>query len=1687
MPNLYKDLQETPTEPSSDYLGADTPLLKGGMSEADRRELERRYISKGFTIGQPPYKPSPTMEAIGETGEDVQRYLARFGEAAASMTGAKGAFESLQTLTERPDIVREQYKQYPYEMGKAAFLSIPEMFKGIGETIYSLPETWKDPETHAAILGLGLMAKGAFRKAPGKALISKEGPIAEKVSRAEAAKEFLRKGGPGNTIAEEWYRETIGARPGTALYTGLPIDKLPEAIGQIGKALSPFMEKFTKFASGSKILFENPDTIRNIYMMTLKGHPEDLQNAVNYMETLVGKDKVDSALDEVIKEDTTKTIQDIVSKEPEKLPTTPSDVISIKEGELPDLTVKPKVEFVGGVPRADYVRAWKAGQKHPEYAKFANNVQTYIRDWSLQYDPEGKTKVHPVVKQVDARLFPLISKFKNYSDPAEITKLDDMSRKIEVARKYVEVSKEHLGPEKYTLSNNYLDEYQKIIAIVKKSPNIAPLNRFHESYNNVLTKPIYIGVSEDVAKLIQSEGQLTPSKTVMPTKANPTSDLIYLTADINEARKRGPVVYQIDPKGITKSRESMYVDLTEVSKKEMNTAKSFAYNKSIDRYNKQGHLQLWPVKIEKPIPDKAFWAERFKPIKLDHPVPIYRGFYSSAEHPLPTVGEQMSTATGSWTLKKETAITFAQSYANKAEGRTPVVLTSSTQEYIPGSPNEAEVFDVRDAVPVEKVELLELRPLTKTEAKEQGWMPPTYIGMGAGGLQGFFEKPTKKELPSDVVFGTPDVLKDIWDLFRNKKHILPPMERLPEEGAYPTIKTDDGSLYFGNKNQVHVDIVIDKKIPLDRIIAGGWIQNGHFEPSLRSGFVGPEWEAWVDAMKTFPKVSFQKIRDIVHSREKELELKQEQYEKNVSLIEKSPTYIGMGAGGLQGPLEALWTKLTNIYNRRGISLTDKAKELIYGTITSKGMRRSGFNIAKASEPKIEEIFKEGGILDRIVKDHIDTAKAQEATGLSQKQLRDLEEETKPALVSALEETKLTEPAPTEEPPTTTEPTAELNLEDFKKEDIIKFGLTKKEKLLLTASMKDVPDVKQGVVRTTVSWLKQLPPNVQNLTYFNVLNSDSVTVDLDKALTTEVENLAKKYNFKLANSERVSRYLLNQDEFGQLALKLSGIKPLSLKDLTPEEVSVMNEVKKGYQEMAAKVNSARESLGLEPMGIRENYMTILQKAESIGDLGIKAIDNAFRKIKVTRPSFRFAKARVGGTNAVNLDILEVYQVYMHSANRLISFTKASKEISQFAHLIKTTHPNLSNSLTWWLHRTLTNRLGSIGSAFWDSLMSGVRRRIYRSVIVGSAKIAVNQLGTIPVLVANTPVKSLLGGLIDTLKPKSKANSSKVLKVRSIELDFADYAKSLFGNIGKAWTNIGSFPATKIDHMMGYLTFNCKFNEGISKGMTELEAMKFAEQETAGIMGMSRMHGVTPLQRTQLGRTLSMFNLTALSEINTMYDATIKNPNNWNAWIRLGKYVFAIAIWNMITEDGLGIPSFFPRPVKVLIQDIKHKKDWWTIVKDEAIEFGQMVPVVGGGMRFASTRGDYNLSKGFGGPSLGLVEDLVKFGLTSPDKWKASQAIRIAGAALGIGGTAQLSKIVAELERKMSRVYGKGYSKALIDSLRRAIWGSTGAETERDIKRERRISSFKSFLDSSVPTENVISATGTTGFSKYEDLR
>lgn len=610
---------------------------------------------------------------------------------------------------------------------------------------------------------------------------------------------------------------------------------------------------------------------------------------------------------------------------------------------------------------------------------------------------------------------------------------------------------------------------------------------------------------------------------------------------------------------------------------------------------------------------------------------------------------------------------------------------------------------------------------------------------------------------------------------------------------------------------------------------------------------------------------------------------------------------------------------------------------------------------------------------------------------------------------------------------------------------------------VTDEMRAMPDIKQGFITPTPQWMEKIGPTAVDNFLWPVIETDIKITKVKQLFNGNFNKLLSELGIKHANSRRIGTYLAGLDPEGQIILQKMGITETPV--LTGKEMELAQRIRLGFENMHREINALRERLGMKPLGYVQNYYTLLQKMTLADRLGISWIGRDATQriagIKLIAPRFRFGIERIGGMPAIELDAAKVYQTYMDTAINHLLWGDTIAKGQDLATALKPTHPNLSASLKNWYNFIAVNgRPSTSSSETLDYLLGGLRKNVYTAVLAGNAKSVINQTASFTLLYAKADHSSIAKGLYRLASGRDVSKFSKILLPRQADLAFEELGRDIFtiwAKGRKKIADIGTLPMKKVDQGVAAVVYNVMYEDGLKRGIKGAEAYKFADIETAKIMATPRPWAIAPIQRSEIGRSVSMFNTVILSEFSTVWSDIIKKSLTKEGAILLGKYITAIGIYNALMEDYLGVPSIFPRPIKTIRDALEEgKKDTPEIIVDVAMDLGQQLPIIGGSLRMGG-RGK-GLDIATGGPIPQLINDTIAFkstkkreGIAAPKFW--ADAVSLAGRWLGMGGAAQADKVLTEMERRYNKWYQGRYAMDTWSSFRRAIWGSLGEEEEK----------------------------------------
>jgi hypothetical protein len=186
-----------------------------------------------------------------------------------------------------------------------------------------------------------------------------------------------------------------------------------------------------------------------------------------------------------------------------------------------------------------------------------------------------------------------------------------------------------------------------------------------------------------------------------------------------------------------------------------------------------------------------------------------------------------------------------------------------------------------------------------------------------------------------------------------------------------------------------------------------------------------------------------------------------------------------------------------------------------------------------------------------------------------------------------------------------------------------------------------------------------------------------------------------------------------------------------------------------------------------------------------------------------------------------------------------------------------------------------------------------------------------------------------------------------------------------------------------------------------GLAGKEAFRFADDVVVRTQASASKWDTAPFQRTSLGRVATPLQTFVIGEWSWLTHDVLGLGNvsmsNKDIFKKVMGVVASTTLYNILSEDILGIPSVRPRPIQTALQAAQEGKSVpWEVTK----EMGQMLPVIGGGLKYG---------KAPLGASLSLLENAVQGGTPN------MSLPEIAGRVTGMPFTMQMSRLNKVPER------------------------------------------------------------------------
>ena len=377
--------------------------------------------------------------------------------------------------------------------------------------------------------------------------------------------------------------------------------------------------------------------------------------------------------------------------------------------------------------------------------------------------------------------------------------------------------------------------------------------------------------------------------------------------------------------------------------------------------------------------------------------------------------------------------------------------------------------------------------------------------------------------------------------------------------------------------------------------------------------------------------------------------------------------------------------------------------------------------------------------------------------------------------------------------------------------------------------------------------------------------------------------------------------------------------------------------------------------------------------------------------------------------LNLNPFTVLDTYSHIAGRYIEMGPRLAKLNELMlerYKMKENAPHAYNFIRHWLDF----QAGKIPA--WDiahpktrNAMRVLNNNMVYSLLAFNTRSALIQ----PAAIANsfTMIGSYYTGvglshMMSPTKWKNAGKLSNVLNTRSPEVAIyeAMMASGKFPSmVQKKVGKVGLLPLTILDSVTARVTWLGAFANGKKMFKNEKQAINYADDIVTKTQASAAKSDIAPIQRTQLGKTITCLQTFVINhwgfltkDVLGIKNADIKNPARVKYVIR---FLLATTAVNAFYEDGLGINSPNPTPIRAYRETMEETGESQKAFVAGVKEIAEYVPIWGGRLRYGSEIGGAVM-----GETLKLVEKGDPAALTK---------------LMGLPGAAQFFKSVRAYER------------------------------------------------------------------------
>ena len=595
-------------------------------------------------------------------------------------------------------------------------------------------------------------------------------------------------------------------------------------------------------------------------------------------------------------------------------------------------------------------------------------------------------------------------------------------------------------------------------------------------------------------------------------------------------------------------------------------------------------------------------------------------------------------------------------------------------------------------------------------------------------------------------------------------------------------------------------------------------------------------------------------------------------------------------------------------------------------------------------------------------------------------------------------------------------------------------------------LKDAKELRGGLKREIVPMIQQFEE-----TGSRYLDS------LRRRATEGLKEIDSEVKVLMEEIKELERGLTKQDKkdlgIRAIAEQENGIERLGkmgiteVPELSPRANQVFEQVRENLKKAYRETNEVKQSIGKSPMREEPNYFTFMYSESMAEKLGLapnaildqpKTISNRYGHLSEMPFKYSKVRSKLGLNKPLDLDYFGVYERYMraHARHKALSPLVAkvyelgkplkdgvnAKGKPKYYNLQKD-KPNLYNALTRWgdflAGRDVKNPLAGIEGKQFARLLSTANKNLAVAMLGGNLRSAGIQVSALRNSWARLGTTHTTKGIVKMFQPGEASRALRTsdnLSLRTsevaIDMIMRDLKKGRFNRVGRS-----SFALLQyLDSKTAAATWLGaeSFAKSKLKMLDKAEIKRFADDVVTKTQASSLPSEISPIQRTALGKTLTMFQTFTINDWNFFYKEVLGKGRTDKLPLRTKikrslDFVIATTLFNMFFEDVVGVNSPFPTPIRAAVDAMEEGGGAAQVIGSVFKELIEPLPIIGGPARYGSSPA---------GPLVETVERLFKSISDPTNKQKIDGAGPLweeGFKLLGVPGVGQLGKSLRAAER------------------------------------------------------------------------